>query len=147
MGTPFRLSLHFLLRVVLSDITRRKQVEEEREKILQREQRLLSITESAHDAIFRLNSRGAISYRNPAAELLFGYSREEASGKKLYDLLVPEPFRSAQREAEQALARVGDRPALGQRISRPTGNSFSSRPGRSACCCGSASRPSPAASP
>jgi len=103
-------------RIVLSDITRRKQVEEEREKILLREQRLLSITESAHDAIFRLNSQGEISYWNPAAELLFGYSREEAFGKKLHDLLVPKPFSASQRVSEQALAGAAAAPAFGQMI-------------------------------
>jgi PAS domain S-box-containing protein len=108
-----------VFRIVLSDITRRKQVEEAREKMLLREQSLLSITESAHDGIFRLNSRGGISYWNPAAEMLFGYRREEAVGKKLYDLLVPEPSRTAPHGAGHALARVGDSPAFGLTIELP----------------------------
>ena len=105
-----------VFRVVLSDITRSKQAEEELELTLLREQWLLSITESAHDAIFRLNSQGEISYWNPAAELLFGYRRNEALGKKLLDLLVPKSLRAAQHRAEQVLARAADTPAFGQMI-------------------------------
>jgi two-component system, cell cycle sensor histidine kinase and response regulator CckA len=59
---------------LFSDITERKQHEEERE-------RLLSAIEQAGEAIVITDSKGAIQYVNPAFEKVTGYTRKEAIGK------------------------------------------------------------------
>ena len=97
-----------------------KKAEAAREALRMREARLLSITEAAHDAIFRLNACGEISYWNPAAQMLFGYSKEEAIGKTLYQLLVPECFRAAHHEPGHALRRIGSERPIGQSIELTT---------------------------
>ncbi|MBU8923315.1 MAG: PAS domain S-box protein [Bacteroidales bacterium] len=59
---------------VFQDITRRKQDEEERE-------RLMSAIEQAAETIVITDTEGTILYVNPAFELITGYKREEAIGQ------------------------------------------------------------------
>ncbi|GAB4345444.1 MAG: hypothetical protein Kow0089_22530 [Desulfobulbaceae bacterium] len=48
-----------------------------------------AITSNANDAILMLNSDHAITFFNPAAEKLFGYTQTEVLEKKLPELLAP----------------------------------------------------------
>ena len=52
------------------------------------------LVEAASDAIIFADRGGVIRLWNPGAEVLFGYSAEEAVGQTL-DLIVPAPFRDA----------------------------------------------------
>ena len=63
-------------------------------KLREHEKRVLAITETAPDAIVSADTDGHITYFNPAAERIFGYSSAEASGQPL-TLLMPERFHSA----------------------------------------------------
>ncbi len=65
-------------------------------KLREHEKRVLAITQTAPDAIISADSDGRITYFNPAAERIFGYSSAEASGQPLI-LLMPERFHSAHR--------------------------------------------------
>src|SRR2546426_521171 len=69
-------------------------------KLREHEKRVMAITETAPDAIVSADSDGHITYFNPAAERIFGYSSAEASGQPL-TLLMPERFHSAHREGLQ----------------------------------------------
>ena len=71
------------------------------------EKRLRSITDAAKDAILMMDSQGIISYWNPAAEAILGYSHAEAIGKDLHQLLTPERYREAHRAAMHEFARTG----------------------------------------
>lgn len=67
------------------DITERKAMEKE----LQEQNEILSIiTEYAHDAIIMLDNEGCITFWNPAAERLLGYSKEEVMGAELHKLVI-----------------------------------------------------------
>ena len=80
------------------------------------EARLRGITESAPDAILMMDPRGAISYWNPAAESILGYSRDEAIGKHLHQLLAPQRFHAAQCAASPEFARSGCGDGIGRTI-------------------------------
>ena len=67
--------------------------------IAHQEQRYRSITDNVSDAIIMMDSQGLISFWNPAAENIFGYTTDEAIGENLHTLLVP-----------QAIASNGGRP-------------------------------------
>src|SRR5207244_11197641 len=69
-------------------------------KLREHEKRVLAITQTAPDAIVSADSDGHITYFNPAAEHIFGYSSDEASGQPL-TLLMPERFHSANRAGLQ----------------------------------------------
>lgn len=70
------------------DITDRKRFEE---ALAESERRMRSIVDTAADAIITISARGIIDSFNPAAECMFGYSRDEAIGQNV-SILMPEPY-------------------------------------------------------
>jgi PAS domain S-box-containing protein len=71
------------------DISARKLAEE---SLMAEEKRIRAITEAAQDAILMIDPAGKISFLNEAAELMFGYSRDEMIGKNLHSLIAPERY-------------------------------------------------------
>lgn len=71
-------------------------------KLREHEKRVLAITQTAPDAIVSADWEGRITYFNPAAERIFGYSSAEASGQPL-TLLMPERFQSAHQKGLERL--------------------------------------------
>jgi len=67
------------------EITDRKQAEQEIEK---RQKYLESVLRDAPDAIVTLDASHSILEWNPGAERLFGYTRDEALGKNIDDLIT-----------------------------------------------------------
>ncbi len=57
------------------------------------EERLGVIGAAAQDAIIMMDNKGRIAFWNEAAQRIFGYTEHEARGKKLHELIVPEPYR------------------------------------------------------
>jgi len=65
------------------------------------------VLDGAFDAIVTMEASGTIAGMNVAAERMFGYARDEAIGRDLADLLVPEEHREQHR---QGLKRLRDDP-------------------------------------
>jgi PAS domain S-box-containing protein len=61
------------------------------------------VLDGAFDAIVTMNASGVIAGMNVAAEQMFGYAREEAIGRDLAELLVPEEYRAPYRHGLQRL--------------------------------------------
>lgn len=80
--------------------------------------KLRGITDSANDAILMMDNHKKITYWNPAAERIFGYSAEEALGLDLHNLLVPERFHGDFRAAFPGFLRSGQGKALGVTLER-----------------------------
>ncbi len=57
--------------------------------VREREAQTRLIVETAHDAFLRMDSQGEITGWNSQAEAVFGWSRDEALGKSLAQLLLP----------------------------------------------------------
>jgi PAS domain S-box-containing protein len=70
--------------VVAYDITERKRAEEALRYQLGLTE---TITDKAADPMFMLDAQGRITFANPAAEQMFGWSREELLGEVLHDKL------------------------------------------------------------
>lgn len=51
-----------------------------------------AITDSAQEAIIKMDAHGTITFWNPAAERILGYMPAEALGQNLHALLAPERF-------------------------------------------------------
>jgi PAS domain S-box-containing protein len=101
---------HFV--AVKEDISERKQAEE---ALRESEDTLSKITSSALSAIIMLSSEtGEISFWNEAAEKIFGWTAEEVIGKKIHDLIVPEPYQQQHVEGLKRFSETGEGPLLGQ---------------------------------
>lgn len=74
--------------VIQRDISEQKIM---KESLRESERRRQAIMESSLDCIIVVDGREQVIEFNPAAELAFGYSRAEAVGKQLSDLIPPPP--------------------------------------------------------
>lgn len=63
-----------------------------------------------------MNAQGFVTEWNPAAERLFGYSREEARGRELSGLIVPELFQEAHRKGMACYLESGENTMVGRTI-------------------------------
>ena len=61
-----------------------------------------------------MDSKGAITFWNPAAEAILGYKAEEAIGRNLHDLSAPERYLEAHRVAFSAFIHSGRGNAVGK---------------------------------
>ncbi len=72
-----------------------------------------AITDSAQDAILMMDQNGRISYWNPAAERIFGYTSEEAIGLDLHQLIAPQRYHKAAHAAFSKFQQTGRGTAIG----------------------------------
>jgi PAS domain S-box-containing protein len=91
-------------------------IERAKEALQESEARLRGITESAQDAIFMMDSHGAVTYWNPAAASILGHRSEEAIGENLHNLLVPEHYNEAHRAAWLEFVRTSRDNAMGKMV-------------------------------
>jgi len=75
-----------------------------------------AILDSALDCIIAMDARGHVLEFNPAAERVFGYSREEAIGQELASLIIPPSLRERHRQGLKRYLKTGEGPVLGRRI-------------------------------
>lgn len=91
----------------------RKQAEEQQRLT---EARKTAIVESALDSIIIMDHLGYIQEFNPAAEQTFGYTREEAIGKEMAGMIIPDRLQDAHRKGLLNYLETGDGPVIGNRI-------------------------------
>jgi PAS domain S-box-containing protein len=74
------------------------------------------ILETALDCIITMDAGGRILEFNPAAERTFGFTRDEAIGKELADLIIPAGMREQHRRGLAHFLKTGEGPVIGKRI-------------------------------
>jgi PAS domain S-box-containing protein len=72
--------------------------------------------QAALDAVIVADASGCVVEFNPAAERIFGYTREEALGRTLAELIVPPSLRKRHTLAFARFIETGEARLLGQRI-------------------------------
>ncbi|HUF64727.1 MAG TPA: PAS domain S-box protein, partial [Gemmatimonadaceae bacterium] len=86
---------------------------EEREALLTREK---AVMDTALDCIVAMDHEGRVVDFNPAAEGTFGYSREEAVGQVMADLIIPPALRSAHWDGLARYLATGEAKVLNRRL-------------------------------
>ena len=80
-------------------VLRAARVVEERDQAQQAlqasEARFRGMSASAQDGIIEMDRAGRVTYWNPAAKRLFGFSEAEAQGQNLHRLITPQRFQAA----------------------------------------------------
>jgi PAS domain S-box-containing protein len=98
----------------------RKRAESKRqvsfETLGKRHSLMRSITDSAQDAILMMDPTGCISFWNPAAERIFGYTSKEAIGQDLHQFLAPKRYLEAYHAAFSKFKKTGQGEALDKTI-------------------------------
>jgi PAS domain S-box-containing protein len=104
----------FVLYIAASrDIARQRETED---ALRASEEKLQAITGSAPDAIILMGPQGQISYWNPAATRMFGYTTEEAIGRDVHLFLAPEEYHEAYQKGFVAFKDTGTGPVVGKTI-------------------------------
>lgn len=101
-----------LYTAFMRDITDRKQSEE---ALRRSEARKAAVLETALDAIISIDHEGKIIEWNPAAERIFGYSRELALGRDMAELVMPKASDELQRKGLGRFLQTGRGRMLGHR--------------------------------
>jgi len=86
------------------------------DELSQSESLMRAITDSARDAILMMDPAGCISFWNPAAEHIFGYTSDEAIGQNLHQFLAPERYLEQYRTAFPNFKETGRGEATGRTI-------------------------------
>jgi PAS domain S-box-containing protein len=98
------------VQVTARDISERKKAEQD---LRDSEEKFRAISASAKDAIILMDGDGMTSYWNPAAERVFGYTKEEVVGKPAKDFLVPKEFRPIVDQGLEEFSKTGGGTMIG----------------------------------
>ncbi|MFZ4441075.1 MAG: PAS domain S-box protein [Syntrophales bacterium] len=93
-----------------------EELERERSNLQESELRMRSIACAAQDAILMMDSAGRVSYWNPAAERILGYTEAEAIGQNLHSLLAPPRYQAAHQAAFPTFIQTGQGAAVGKTL-------------------------------
>ncbi|MBI5438608.1 MAG: PAS domain S-box protein [Nitrosomonadales bacterium] len=80
----------------------------------QAEEKFRKIAESAQDAIIMMGTDQCISFWNPAAERIFGYTAAEAMGQELHALITPAAAHTKFTQAFHHFQESGEGPIVGK---------------------------------
>ena len=75
-----------------------------------------AILSSALDCIITMDAHGRVLEFNPAAERVFGYTRAQAVGQELAELIIPPELRERHRRGLAHYLATGEGPVLDRRI-------------------------------
>jgi PAS domain S-box-containing protein len=95
------------------EVTRRTDAERNLNDATQRMQALIA---SANDSVITIDEQSRIIDWNAAAERMFGYSRGEAVGQVLTDLIIPPAFRKHHLGGIERYLRDGTAPIFNRRV-------------------------------
>jgi PAS domain S-box-containing protein len=75
-----------------------------------------AVLDGALEAVIGMDGTGVVTFWNPSATQMFGWTREEALGRELADLIIPAAFREAHRRGLERYLRIGEGPLLNRRL-------------------------------
>jgi two-component system cell cycle sensor histidine kinase/response regulator CckA len=101
---------------IFADLTEGQKADE---MIRQREARLKLILDQALDAVITLEADGRISGWNPQAERVFGWTANEALGRRLVETIVPERLREAHNFGVRRFLATGASTIQNRRLEMP----------------------------
>ena len=91
-------------------------LKQSQEDLRSAEEKTRMIIDSTLDAVITMNADGAISSWNKQAEVMFGFSGEEAIGLQMSETIIPERQRLAHERGLRHFLATGDGPILRRRI-------------------------------
>ncbi len=80
------------------------------------EAKFRAFTAAAPNAIIVIDGSSTVSYWNPMAERMLGYTAEEAFGRKIHQWLIPARYREAAEAGFRTFAKTGQGPVVGKTV-------------------------------
>ncbi len=75
-----------------------------------------AVLDGALEAVIGMDATGRVTFWNPSATHMFGWTREEALGQVLADLIIPPPLREAHQRGLERFVRTGEGALLNRRL-------------------------------
>jgi PAS domain S-box-containing protein len=75
-----------------------------------------AVLDGALEAVIGMDATGRVTFWNPSATQMFGWTREEALGQVLASLIIPEPLREAHQRGLARFVRTGETSLLNRRL-------------------------------
>lgn len=91
-------------------------LKQSQENLQRAEERTGLIIDTALDAVVTMDAGGTITSWNEQAAIVFGWSREEAVGQRMSELIIPGQDRAAHERGLRHFLATGDGPLLRKRI-------------------------------
>lgn len=80
------------------------------------DEKLRAVVEGALDAILTIDESGHLVEFNPAAERIFGYSKNQVIGRPLSEVIIPPAYRNSHNKAHQQFVMTGNKHIFDQRL-------------------------------
>lgn len=103
----------------LEEANKRAELRQAEEALKENEEKYRVLTETAIDAIIGLKTSDVITLWNRGAEKIFGYSKEEAIGGNLHDMIVAGDCREKAYAGMRKFFETGEGPLVGKTIEVP----------------------------
>ena len=84
--------------------------------LIEANERMARLIETANDAVVTIDQQSMITEWNAMAERMFGWSRSEAVGRELTELIVPERHRAAHHHGLERFMQTGTGGILNRRV-------------------------------
>lgn len=84
--------------------------------LVESETQARAMIDASLDAVVGMDEQGRITEFNPAAESMFGYSRDDAVGRVLAETIIPASMRQRHYRGLEEYLRTGRGPVLGKRV-------------------------------
>ena len=95
------------------DLSEQRRAEEQ---LVKNEQRTRLMLDEALDAVVTMDAQGAITGWNTQSEVIFGWSREEAFGRRTSETIIPERLRKEHERGLRHFLATGEGAVLNRRI-------------------------------
>ncbi|MEM8908580.1 MAG: PAS domain S-box protein, partial [Bacteroidota bacterium] len=114
-GSPYRNAKGEIIGTmgVVNDISAQREVER---RIVESEQKFRKIINTSLDAVVTIDAKGKVTEWSRQAERTFGYTRDEAVGQSMSELIVPHAYRQAHEKGMSHFLETGTGPVLNNRI-------------------------------
>jgi two-component system cell cycle sensor histidine kinase/response regulator CckA len=99
-----------------SAVRRAREAEAARDTVRSNEAASSAVLDGALDAVITMDTTGAVRSWNRRAEALFGWPRQDAVGRRLADLIIPQRYRDAHAQGLARFRATGEGRVIGQRL-------------------------------
>ena len=99
--------------LILRDVTEREQAAA---ALRRSEARMTAVLDAALDAVIGMDEAGRVASWNRRAETMFGWRADEAAGRTVAELIVPERLRDAHRRGLERFLGTGESRVIGHRV-------------------------------